>query len=553
MTGTVEGQAWGDPATGGRTLEAPARATSLEDWIGNHPSALVCALNAEGTPVEMPPGIPLLDSHQVDDRSFLELVDPAEAAKVVSAFLEARNRGSSRTEIRLAGADPGHLTLQYFDARDRYGVLLRFVVVDDEGGDATVQPQQIRATRPRLGIIEKNNVSAVIGIDDAVSLLLGWQPEEMIGHQTLEFIHPDDQSRAIDNWMEFIRVGAGHTVRLRYLCRDSSWLWVEVSNEFRDAAAPDRSVICQIIDISEEMAATEALRHSEQLLRRITETVPVGIAELATDRSVTYCNNQLRLLLAGYKVASLEDLLAACWPDDSRALERAISSALDDGIDQDVDIRLLGHGREVDRQCRVALRALSDDDRVRAALLCVMDVTELKVQAATDPLTGVQNRSAILEAVRAALRDTGNTAVLFLDLDHFKPVNDEFGHEVGDRLLAEIGRELRAAVRDGDLVGRIGGDEFLVVCPQVSSAEHGVELAGRLQRTVAMCAADMGMTLGASIGVAWTSEESLSPEELVGRADAAMYAAKRAGTGLPVLWEQLTTDGARTGPPTVRT
>lgn len=538
MSCTGGSRATSGPAGSEAAPVDPSR--SLELWLREHPAAIAGALSAEGTPVEMPPDIPLLPSHRVDGRSFVELVEPADSSRLVSAFVEARTHGIAVTRVRMAAPPHRVLTIHYLDRREQYGVLLRFATVEEPGGEGSeeVGPEALGPGRPRLATMRKSTLSTIVAVDDATTVMLGWDRDELVGRQTLDFIHPDDQARAIDNWMEFIRVRGSHAVRLRYLCKDGSWLWLEISNQFREEAGAEPTVACQLIDISEEMAAHEALRHGEQLLRRVTETVPVGLAELAVDRSVTYCNGRLRTLLSTGDVASVADLLASLRLGDPRDLQAAIDDTLDRGLDRDVDVRLIGTGREVDRLCQVALRAVTDDQRVLGALLCVMDVTDLKVQAATDSLTGVQNRPAIFDAVRRALRSAQNVAVVFVDLDRFKPVNDRFGHDVGDRLLAEIGHALDAAVRSGDVVGRIGGDEFLVVCPDVGSPAAGLELAGRLGASIAACGWDLGVRLSASMGVAWAPAGSVTAEEAVGRADAAMYAAKRTRAGTAVLWHE---------------
>ncbi|HET6811670.1 MAG TPA: sensor domain-containing diguanylate cyclase [Acidimicrobiales bacterium] len=513
---------------------------SLELWLREHPSAIAGALSIEGTTMDMPAEVPLLPSQQVDGRSLLDLVDAADSPRLVNAFVEARTNGIAVTQVRMAAPPHRTLTVHYLDTREQYGVILRLATVDDGDGSG-LEPVDLAAMspgRPRLATVRKSTVSALVDVDEATTLMLGWARDEMVGHPTLEFIHPDDHAKAIDNWMEFIRVRGSHAVRLRYLRKDGSWLWLETSNQWSEGPGAEPTVLCQMIDISEEMAAHEALRRGEQLLRRVTETVPVGLAELAVDRSVTYCNGRLRNLLASADVGSVAELLASLRLENPRDLEMAIDDALDRGRDLDVDVRLVGSGREVDRQCQVALRAVTDGWRVLGALLCVMDVTELKVQAATDALTGVHNRPAILDAVRRALQSAPDVAVLFIDLDRFKPVNDRFGHDVGDRLLAEIAHALGGAVRKGDVVGRIGGDEFLVVCPDVGSPAAGLELAGRLALSIGACGWDLGVRLSASTGVAWVAAGSVSAEEAIGRADAAMYAAKRSRGGPPVLWDE---------------
>jgi diguanylate cyclase (GGDEF)-like protein len=152
-----------------------------------------------------------------------------------------------------------------------------------------------------------------------------------------------------------------------------------------------------------------------------------------------------------------------------------------------------------------------------------------------DPLTGLANRelctSHLERAVAHARRTSGVVAVLMLDLDRFKAVNDTLGHGVGDALLEAIGPRLRAAVREDDVVSRFGGDEFVVVCPEVGGDGEAVALAERIRAAVGRPLLLAGHELGirASIGIATGHGGDPEPETLLRNADLAMYRAKEAG------------------------
>jgi diguanylate cyclase (GGDEF)-like protein len=193
----------------------------------------------------------------------------------------------------------------------------------------------------------------------------------------------------------------------------------------------------------------------------------------------------------------------------------------------------------------VRLRALSNraGDAVIGAILCVNDVTEdrrrraeIERRAAYDGLTDLLNRSSVFTALRTALAAVGarrGLAVVFIDLDRFKPINDKYGHAVGDRVLQAVAERLRGATREadsGDIVGRTGGDEFLVVCPAMPSLAAAQRLGARVAAAVQQ-PLEIGDALiepSCSVGVAWTSDPHEDVDALVARADAAMYASKRA-------------------------
>jgi diguanylate cyclase (GGDEF)-like protein len=153
--------------------------------------------------------------------------------------------------------------------------------------------------------------------------------------------------------------------------------------------------------------------------------------------------------------------------------------------------------------------------------------------AAVDPLTGVHTRRAVVRRLRAELqraqREKTTTALILLDLDHFKAVNDTYGHLVGDRVLRRVGRLLRHLARASDSVGRIGGEEFLVVLP-ATSAREAWAFAERLRRAIGRTPATGIPAMTASLGVAvMAGADAVDLEGALRAADAAMYRAKAAG------------------------
>jgi diguanylate cyclase (GGDEF)-like protein len=157
-----------------------------------------------------------------------------------------------------------------------------------------------------------------------------------------------------------------------------------------------------------------------------------------------------------------------------------------------------------------------------------------------DPLTGLPNRTLFLDRLELALariaREPAHVAVLFLDLDGFKNVNDSRGHHVGDLLLVEVAARLRHAIRTSDTAARFGGDEFLVLCEHLPEMDEAEQLAGRVRESLAepyaLEGADVHVT--ASVGVAATDDPSVAPEELIRLADEAMLREKSSHRNDPV-------------------
>lgn len=162
--------------------------------------------------------------------------------------------------------------------------------------------------------------------------------------------------------------------------------------------------------------------------------------------------------------------------------------------------------------------------------------------AMTDPLTGLANRRAVEVALADACAGAGAFALLHLDLDHFKAVNDRLGHAAGDHVLRCVAQVLRAETRGGDTVARIGGDEFVVLIPAQGAVDTNAirRIADRIIAGVAQPIRYEGQpcTVAASIGIALSSPRGFpDPDKLLRQADDALYAAKRAGRGCAVLAE----------------
>jgi diguanylate cyclase (GGDEF)-like protein/PAS domain S-box-containing protein len=382
--------------------------------------------------------------------------------------------------------------------------------------------------------------------------MLGWTPEQMIGLRTTEFLHPDDHPRALASWMEMLAKKESKRVRLRHRRSDGEWLWVELENVYHHAEKnEDVVVVCQLTDISDEMAAYEELDRREWLFRRLAESMPAGLLQLDADAAVVYANARLGDIFGVRDAATLDEHLSTVAGPDRAALDTAIRLVLDRGEDQTLEVAVRVPGESEIRHCFVNLVALVEPhDRTGGggALACVTDVTdsarlraELQIKATYDALTGCHNRASILAAIEHAIAtDARPPAVIFVDLDKFKPVNDSLGHAAGDELLVHAATGLTALLRHDDAIGRIGGDEFLLLCRNVAGVAEAAAIAERVVETLHRpldLSTGGTVRIGASIGIA-VAEPGDDADSLIAHADAAMYVAKRRGGGEAVSSER---------------
>jgi diguanylate cyclase (GGDEF)-like protein/PAS domain S-box-containing protein len=422
----------------------------------------------------------------------------------------------------------------------------------------------------------KSDTALVLAVDDATTRLLGWPAQEMVGKTSLELIHPDDQQLAVENWMQMLAsAGPPRAIVVRHLHRDGSWVWVELTNHNHlddpelscvvaemvasDPAPrlgrPGRSGAQAQDDGGDREAAprrvVEWLAEREYLLHRLAEALPLGVIQLDAHGRVVYTNRVLHEILGVPRAHTFVEQLAPVVAEERTLVEEAVAAVLDDGLDNSIEVHIAagrsGADKEL-RQCVLTMRSLAGPgDSLSGALVCVLDVTdsvrvreELRRRATYDEVTQCHNRTAVMELLAGELapsRAGRPVALVYIDLDHFKEVNDRFGHAAGDELLSIVGRRLLGAVRHADTVGRIGGDEFLLVCPGMGSAAQAMRAAARVAAVF-----DEPVHLGAgtvrcraSIGVAWSGAAHADADTLVGWADAAMYEAKRTGSRRPVL------------------
>jgi diguanylate cyclase (GGDEF)-like protein/PAS domain S-box-containing protein len=279
--------------------------------------------------------------------------------------------------------------------------------------------------------------------------------------------------------------------------------------------------------------------HEPELVRAALDSLPVPTLVTDTSLRLVHTNPAWHRLTGSRPASGSTSWLLLFDESDRYHVRDVLLRTLDTGRQLTVEVPAPG-----DRWFELRA-APSDEPGEHALVVLAFDVTERKrgevrlvFDATHDPLTRLHNRTTVIESTDQALarrlRHPSPLAVLFIDIDRFKEINDVHGHGAGDRVLMSVAERLRRAVRPSDTIARVGGDEFVVVCDLLSGADEarGVarRLAGSLEAPVQI-SAFVKVHLTAAIGIAFARYSTERPLPLIDRADREMYRAKKRGPG----------------------
>jgi diguanylate cyclase (GGDEF)-like protein/PAS domain S-box-containing protein len=384
-------------------------------------------------------------------------------------------------------------------------------------------------------------------VNPALEHILGWSREEFLTRPFIDMVHSDDRAAMLREVEGLADGNVTFSLVNRYEAKDGSYRWLDWN-----AIVPSDEPLmyASARDMTERIEMEAALRAAEQRFRTAFDRAPIGVCLLSLDPSDPGRLLQVNPALGEILGSSAEELTGApvsslTHPDDHADLYTKLAGLTDrhSGPIQLEKRFMHRNGHPV--WALISAAPLADcDGAQRLAVTHVMDISDRKQAegqlqhlADHDALTGLFNRRRFTEELERTLRHAKRFeeagAVVFLDLDGFKFVNDTLGHAAGDELIARVARRLRAAVRESDILARVGGDEFAVLlprCDETSAVLVAEKLLLTLRRNGMTSRDGRRAHVSSSIGIAlFRGDDELSADELVVEADIAMYDAKNAG------------------------
>jgi len=398
-----------------------------------------------------------------------------------------------------------------------------------------------------VGMILKGAEGETLESNPALRRMLGYSEKELRGMVRSDYTHPEDTGRDAELYRQLL-AGERDSFRMekRYVRKDDSVMWGRLSVSRIEGAEGEPAFAVGVVeDITEHREAAQEIERLNRHNQLILASAGEGIYGLDTEGKTTFVN-PAATAMTGFDPEDLigksqHEVVHHSYPDGTSCPreECPIYAALTDGEIHQVDDEVFWRKDGTNFPVEYTSTPIREDGEVTGAVVTFTDITErkaleerLEYQAFHDPLTDLPNRQLFINRLEHALRRTSRqrnqVAVLFMDLDSFKVVNDSLGHEEGDKLLVTVTKRLQSCLRSEDTLARFGGDEFTVLLEEVDSPDDALRVTERIieefRGPFLLKGRELFVRL--SLGVALGEAHTKSSEDLLRDADMAMYRAK---------------------------
>ena len=420
-----------------------------------------------------------------------------------------------------------------------------------------------------VGLAHVSTQWRLLRINTRLCEILGYTTDELRALTLQEITHPDDQGCDLDEFQHLLDGDiACYSVEKRFIHKQAHSVWTQVTASLiRTPAGEPDCLIAVVEDISGRKTREHRLHERELQNSIMAENMPGGLARLDAGLHFGFANHALEEAfnrpasdIIGRHASELYP--PAALPALLQNAERALQGELvryqtvypcPGGEIQHIQVTLAPQ-RTADGGIDGLIMVVDDVSELVHTQNALHDsVAQLRHLAQHDTLTGLPNRALFQEtlknALAAARRNNLRLALVFMDLDEFKPVNDQLGHHSGDLVLQEAARRMRSAVRASDTVARIVGDEFVLLLPAIENAMDATAVALKVRELVAepMQVQGRRVRISSSSGIAVFPDHADNVDELMSHADTAMYQAKRTGRNQVLVYDPAMaapTDGA---------
>jgi len=385
----------------------------------------------------------------------------------------------------------------------------------------------------------------------ASEIIFGYRADEIIGKH-ISLLHLKKNLTLFEDAKESFMTTGEYRVEIELLKKSQETIYASLTlSLLKDENGKPTNIVGYVQDITQRKNIEHSLLEKHKTLEESQRIAHIGSWKLnLRTNKLSWSNEIYHIFEIDLNTeASYELFIQGVHPEDRDIVDRAYNTSIQDKKAYTIVHRLLFKNGRIKYVKEQSETSFDDNGNPLISIGTIQDITEqklledkllkqqkaLKHLATHDPLTELPNRALfndrLMQASKIAKREKGKFALLFLDLDSFKEINDTLGHDVGDEVLKVVAKKLKRAMREEDTLARLGGDEFIIIMRDIVQAKDASLLAQKILESVAepMLIDENTLSVSSSIGISVYPEDSALPENILKYSDLAMYKAKSKG------------------------